>query len=376
MDRSFGIKSRTLLPLIVILVIAMSGLAVYNYYSQVSLLNKKAEEALRNTLNSTQSMINERTKQYVQMATLLSVMPMITDTFGKKDRNRLVTELHPAFETLKKNFKYNRLHFYVPSATSFLRLHDVPKFGDDESAYRHAIVYVNQKKTPAKGIEVGARGLALRGILPLFFKGQHTGSLEFGGELSPTIDDAKDVFNVEAGMLLSKEIMLLVLPNWQQKDANMVENQIFFYSTNQQLAQRLITPDVLNTKTPDGIIMKKGAYAGRNYYVGMGPLLDFSGKAIGYLYILKDQTALLGKIRRVLIINVAVYFGILLIISLAINFSLKKTVINPVLELTRVADDISMGKLTEKIEVESNDEISTLAKSIERMRVSMKKLLK
>jgi HAMP domain-containing protein len=40
-----------------------------------------------------------------------------------------------------------------------------------------------------------------------------------------------------------------------------------------------------------------------------------------------------------------------------------------------VADDISMGKLSEKIEVTSNDEISQLAKSIDRLRLSVKKLL-
>jgi HAMP domain-containing protein len=376
MSKSRSIKFKTIVPLLTILAVAMTGLAVYNYFSQVSLLNRKGEETLRNTLNSAQNVIHGQASQYQQMSILLSNMPLITDLYGKGDRNRLRSELLPAFESLKKNFQYNRLHFYAPLATSFLRLHDPSKFGDDESAYRHAIVYVNQKQTATQGVEIGARGLALRGIEPMFFKGAHTGAVEFGGDLAPAIDEVKSVFNVEAGILLSKEAMLQVLPDWQQQDAKLVGNQIFFYSTNPQLAQGMLSPTLVNSKAAaGGIIMGNGSYGGRNYYIGLGPLLDFSGKQIGFLYVLKDRTALLAKIRNVLLINVAMYFSLLIVISLAINISLNKTVINPVLSLTKTADEISMGKLSEKIEAKTNDEISMLAKSIDRMRVSMKKLL-
>ncbi len=376
MNLNLGIKSKTLLPLLAILLIAMTGLAVYNYFSQVALLNKEAEDTLRSTLNSTQNMINERSKQYEQMSILLAEMPMISETFARGDRNRLIAELQPAYENLKKNFQLNRLHFYKPTATSFLRLHDIAKFGDDESAYRHAIVYVNTKLASTRGVEIGARGLALRGIQPVYSKGHHVGAVEFGGELAPTIDEAKSVFRIEAGLLLSKDAMLQVLPDWQQQDATLVANHLFFYSTNPQLTQGLIKPALFKTKaSADGMITNTGSHAGRTYYIAMGPLADFSGKQIGYLYIFKDQTELLAKIRRVLFINIAVYFSILLLISFAIDYSLKKTVINPVLNLTKVADEISMGKLSEKVEVSTNDEISTLAKAIDRMRVSMKKLL-
>jgi len=373
---NLGIKSKTLLPLLVILAIAMTGLAVYNYYSQVALLNKEAEDTLRSTLNSAQNMINERAKQYEQMSILLAEMPIISETFAKGDRNKLIAELQPGYENLKKNFQLNRLHFYRPAATSFLRMHDIPKFGDDESAYRHAIVYVNTKLAGTRGVEIGARGLALRGIQPVYSKGRHVGAVEFGGELAPSLDEVKNVFRIDSGILLSKDAMLQVLPDWQQKDAQLVSNHLFFYSTNQQLTQGLIKSTLFKTKaSADGMITNTGVHAGRTYYIAMGPLADFSGKQIGYLYIFKDQTELLGKIRRVLIINIFVYFSILLLISLAIDYSLKKTVINPVLNLTKVADEISMGKLTEKVEVTTNDEISTLAKAIDRMRISMKKLL-
>lgn len=374
---NLGIKSKTLLPLLLILTIAMGGLAIFNYFSQVALLNSEAEETLEKTLNSVHNMMTDRSKQYEQMATLMAEMPMVVDAFARGNRNKLISELHPGFEILKQNFQFNRFHFHTPPGTSFLRLHDITKFGDDEAPYRHAIVYVNERKTPARGIEIGARGLALRGILPVFSKGRHIGSVEFGGELAPTIDEAKNVFNVEAGMLLSKEAMLLVLPDWKQQEAKLVANYILSYSTSPQLTEGLIIPTRLAAVKAKvgGMYMDTAFYAGRNYYIAASALRNFSGNDIGYLYIFKDQTELLNEIRRVLTVNVAIYISILLAISLAINFSLNKTVINPVLMLTKAADEVSMGKLSEKIEVETNDEISTLAKSIDRMRASMKKLL-
>jgi methyl-accepting chemotaxis protein len=115
---------------------------------------------------------------------------------------------------------------------------------------------------------------------------------------------------------------------------------------------------------------------GRDYSIAIAPLLDFATQKVGYLYLLKDRTETLAKIKRSLYINIAVYASILVIVSLAIGFAITRNVINPVIGLTRMADEISMGKLSDKVDVPgAKDEIATLAKSIDRMRVSMKKLL-
>lgn len=59
------------------------------------------------------------------------------------------------------------------------------------------------------------------------------------------------------------------------------------------------------------------------------------------------------------------------------SLAITRNVINFVPGFTRTADAISMGKLSEKVDVPgAKDEIAVRAKSIDRMRVSMKKLLK
>lgn len=84
---------------------------------------------------------------------------------------------------------------------------------------------------------------------------------------------------------------------------------------------------------------------------------------------------MLAKIYKCLAINVVVSLAILIAIVFAMSSSLSKTVIEPVVKLAKVTNDISMGKVGEKIEIVTGDEIEVLAKSIDRLRVSMKMFL-
>ena len=64
------------------------------------------------------------------------------------------------------------------------------------------------------------------------------------------------------------------------------------------------------------------------------------------------------------------------LLSLIIWFSLEKYLVKPITRLEERATEISVGKnLDEKIELTSNDEIGTLGQAIERMRISVTKLI-
>ncbi len=64
----------------------------------------------------------------------------------------------------------------------------------------------------------------------------------------------------------------------------------------------------------------------------------------------------------------------LIVIALLIGYGMNKYVINPIIALTKVTDEISMGKTSQKVEIkDARGEIAILAKAIERMRITMKK---
>jgi methyl-accepting chemotaxis protein len=372
------LKTRTIIPVQIILVLVMTGLAYFNYASQVSLLNTQVEETLNGALNTGNTIIDSQLGLYQQMATLVAEMPEVGGLLAKGDRTRLYAEFSPAFLSLKTRFNLFQFQFHTLPATSFLRMNEPQKFGDDLSAFRHTVVYVNTEKKGVSGVETGRTGLGLRGVEPILFKGQHYGSVEFGGDLLPVLENIKKAFGVEVGIALSQQAAEIVFPDWQKK-TKPFGDYIPYFSTKSDLTQPALSADLFRkaaAATKGRAVISEVRVQGRDYSLAISPLLDYAGQNIGYVYILKDRTETLGKIKRMLYVSLLVYASILLIVSLAIGFAITKNVINPVLELTRTADAISMGKLSEKVDVPgAKDEIATLAKSIDRMRVSMKKLL-
>jgi len=372
------LKTRTIIPVQIILILVMTGLAYFNYASQVALLNSQVEENLNGAMNTGNTIIDSQLSLYQQMAALVAEMPSVGALFAKGDRTRLYAEFSKSFQSLKTRFNLFQFQFHTPPAMSFLRMNEPQKFGDDLSTFRRTVLSVNTDKKGVRGLETGRTGLGLRGVEPIFFKEKHYGSVEFGGDLLPVLENIKKAYGVEVGIALSQQAAAIVFPDWQKK-TKPLGDYIPYFSTKAELTQPALSADLFKkaaAATRDRAVISEARVQGRDYSIAISPLLDYAGQNIGYVYILKDRTETLARITRTLYINLVVYASILIIVSLAIGFAITRNVINPVLELTRTADAISMGKLSEKVDVPgAKDEIAILAKSIDRMRVSMKKLL-
>jgi methyl-accepting chemotaxis protein len=376
-----NLQTKTILPVILILIVIMAGLAFYNYQSQVTTLNDNAEATLKSALNAAQKSLDGSLNTYQQLALIVAKDPYTEAAFAKGDRASVLRQYGPAYKMLKERFGLPSIKFDYPPATNFVRIHAPETYGDDQAEFRHTLVTTNTKHVSVRGIEVGRVGIALRGVEPISYNGKHIGSVEFGGDLSASIEESHAIFtSADFAIVLSKQKAALAFEALKSKMVALGTEYLLTNATNSELTQKLVTPAILaeaDRKLTDGsgYYVTIAGYAGNDYYIALGNLKDFSGATIGYITVMMNQTAMLAKIRTALYVNLAIYLTLLILISAAINFSLKKTVIGPVINLTRVADDISMGKLSEKIEVTSNDEISKLAKSIDRLRQSVKKLL-
>ena len=64
--------------------------------------------------------------------------------------------------------------------------------------------------------------------------------------------------------------------------------------------------------------------------------------------------------------------GVILIISLISVFIVVNQSMRPLEEFTEIASDLADGKVDQKIESNSNDEIGRLADVLERLRISLK----
>ena len=71
-----------------------------------------------------------------------------------------------------------QFHFVLPNNISFLRMHQVDRYGDYLGDVRYSHKYVNDKKKQISGFEKGRVLHGYRNVYPIGYKDQHLGSVE------------------------------------------------------------------------------------------------------------------------------------------------------------------------------------------------------
>jgi len=94
----------------------------------------------------------------------------------QKLRIALFELMQPTYEALQKEMMI--LHFHLPDATSFLRMHKLEKFGDDLTHIRPSLLKAMEEGRYVKGYEVGRLHNAFRHVIPLYGKKGCVGSVE------------------------------------------------------------------------------------------------------------------------------------------------------------------------------------------------------
>ncbi|GAB6183287.1 cache domain-containing protein [Thermodesulfovibrio hydrogeniphilus] len=370
-----GLKTGIALPLLGTLIIGLTLLFLFNYVNTMKEFKDREEVSIKTAVNTAKAFLEITALHYQQMAGFVANMPDVQEIVNKKDRNKLIDKFLPSFNYLKENFGVSQFHFHVPPAISLLRLHNLAQYGDDLSQTRKAVVYVETNKKGTKGIEIGVGGVGIRGIEPIFYKNNYVGSVDFGGGFEKELHIIKKAISGEVGVIFYKS----ALEGWSGlKDVKFnIGEFIPLYSTIQD-----IKPFIFESALKKASQNQETYYTdfvsqrGKDFFVAYIPLKDFSGKNIGFLYLIKERVLASSKVFTNLIINLLAYLAILILVALLIGYGMNKYVINPVVTLTKLADDISMGKTAEKVEVkDAKGEIAVLAKAIERMRITMKKLL-
>ncbi len=85
----------------------------------------------------------------------------------------------------------------------------------------------------------------------------------------------------------------------------------------------------------------------------------------------------LEQARRTSAVLVLIGAGTILLLIICIWFFVNRSVVNPILDLSTRTEEVSLGKnLQETIEHRKNDEIGHLASAINRLRISLVKILK
>ncbi|MEL4281313.1 MULTISPECIES: methyl-accepting chemotaxis protein [Shewanella] len=282
------------------------------------------------------------------MATLITLTPEIQSSFAARDRDELLQRTLPLFTRLKQDFAVQQFQFHTPPATSFLRLHRPEKYGDDLTAIRKTIVETNTQKQPLSGLEYGVEGLGIRGLVPMNYQGQHTGSVEFGMSFGQTFfDHFKNAYQAEISLLLPKDGGFVPFGGTFTTDT----------SAASELKSVIQGDEVIRTIDLNG----------KSFALYRHGIKDYSGKTFGVLDIALDRShseQAMSDIRLKLIMIGVIAF----LIGTAIAWFIAKSITRPIAETTDALNDIAEGEgdLTRRIEVKSKDEMAQLAQAFNR----------
>lgn len=295
----------------------------------------------------------------VMLAQSVAQQPPLQAAFAQRDRQLLSDILLPVFEQLQTEFGLAQFQFHTPPARSFLRLHMPERFGDDLSSFRATVVLTNQQQTPVTGLEVGVGGLGIRSVVPVFFRDQHQGSVEFGLNFGQVFfDQFSQQREIDAALHLfdgeTRTTVAFTLVDHPLLDAD----------------------DLLNVY--DGYpLFKHLEFDDRNFAVYAIPVHDFSHQVIGVVELIQNRDYYISTLQQARNVSIAVV-SVLLITGILINLTMARDLRQRVDRLIANMHDIAQGDLRVQIGKDhqlGGDEIGELARSVAAMRAQLHTLV-
>ncbi len=127
-------------------------------------------------------------------------------TAPENSRKRLYGALVDMYEHMSM-FQLKQLHFHLPDNRSFLRFHRPGKYGDDLTAIRNTVNYVNQNLTPVTGFEEGRIFNGYRFVYPLFYEKRHLGSVETSVSMKMITNDLSKLLDADIEFFIDKNVV-------------------------------------------------------------------------------------------------------------------------------------------------------------------------
>ncbi|MGI2854931.1 methyl-accepting chemotaxis protein [Shewanella algae] len=280
------------------------------------------------------------------LATVVANTPEMQQEFAFGDRDSLNNRSQQLFIPLKRDFTVQQFQFHLPPATSFLRVHKPEKFGDDLSGFRQTVVQTNNSKQPIMGLEKGVAGLGIRGLAPMTYQGQHTGSVEFGMSFGqPFFDAFKQNYQAEIALLIPDS-------SGYRRFGGTFETAAFKDAAMLQKVQQ--------GKADKSLISLNN----NSHVLYLHQVTDFSDNPIGVLAIAMDRSHSEASLWYIKLKLVAIG-AIALLAGAVIAFFIARSITRPIAQTTSAMEDIAQGEgdLTKRIEVSSKDEIADLARA-------------
>lgn len=238
-------------------------------------------------------------------ADLVAQLPGVVDALARRDRLGLRAAVSATYERQKTEYGVIGAQFHIPPATSFLRLQEPTRFGDDLSVFRPMIAIANNDCKRMTGLAMTRGGPAIVGVVPVISpQGAHVGTFEINFSFDRVLTQLNRRFGL-SGILFADEVMLRAYAKSMDKG---LLTRASDWGAHVQLASRgmiplvsLLQPADLAQDAPQTRILHAD---GGTYALLLQPIADASGARIGVIALAEDLSALDGAAHRALLLTV------------------------------------------------------------------------
>ena len=340
-----SIGTRLTAGVIAIIVLTVAIIVPLMMHRITSLIDTAEQRELEAFHSNFQAMLGAESRTAQAMSQLVSGLPDVQSAFAARDRETLAATFLPGYKALNA-FGVNQFQFHTPPAISFLRVHRPERYGDDLTATRTTIVETNRQQAPVSGLDHGPFGIGIRGLVPMYDAGRHTGSVEFGMSFDDSmLNTFKARYNAEVSVYLSDE-----------------NGDFTAFGTTHQQGTLLGTDDLQQAYTGSHP-MRHALLDGHPVSVMGQPLIDYAGDTIGVVEVSMARDYYLAAQRSAMITALIVSAAVL-ILAILFTLLLSRSITGPIRRTSSAMQDIAEGEgdLTRRLDASGKDEVSDLAR--------------
>ncbi len=325
----------------------------------------------------------------LQLSSILAVLPEVEIAYNllnKADiddpsdpqvqivREKLRRDLAPYLSSFAANSGSAMLqaHFHLPNNRSLLRVWREKQalkngrwvdISDDLSDFRRTVVQVNQEHQSVKGVELGRGGFTIRGIAPIRHKnGNHAGSVEILYSYDKVLHSVLDPANTRFALFMNARYSEITTAfNDRQKHPRIgAKNEAFILVTRSDPNMQLT--DIVSQSLDTGSHELVSRWQNQLYY-SFFPVFDFSGKSIGVVQLVTDESAAAAATKQFRMSVSGATASLILLLS-ALLLWIGRRITRPLREMTGHLHDIAYeeGDLHSRLNTTSTDEIGELAR--------------
>lgn len=239
-----------------------------------------------------QAKLQDAERKAISAAELVAAMPPVKKVFAARKRDELLALTAPAFKIQQDKYGLSQAQFHTAPATSFLRVHNPEKFGDDQIAFRKLVAEVNETNAIRKGVEITTSGIGIFGTLPVTDEAaKPVGSFEMGLEFGPVLDELKKSNGFEVALFIDEKMLQETATSLKGdifNSQNRVGRYVKFHSTHAELSRALVQDGDIEVRDDYTYIREAG---GVPYGVLLQPVYNYTKKQIGVIAVVRSFAA-------------------------------------------------------------------------------------